>query len=127
MVNDKPAATTHDGSEDIVTILNEGTELTHEQYLEELAEMGLDPEQLTQEDDETQEALNEIGRITIEATTRLAEQFQEFSEVITGGSFSEMVEMQQRLEPKHARSPKRHLLHKKAVENRKRRKRGGKK
>lgn len=131
MVNDKPAATTHDGSEDVITVLNEGTELTHEEYIEELETMGLSTEGLQNFEgrltEAQAEALDEIGRLTAESTERLAAQFEEFGSVISGGAFGELVEMRQRLEPKHARSPKRHLLHKKAVENRKKRKRGGKK
>jgi hypothetical protein len=117
MVNDKPEATTHDGSEDIVSVLLDGTELTHEEYIEQLEEMGLDTTGL--EDFE--------GRLTEQSINALAEGFEEFSTILTGGNVNELVEMRQRLEPKHARSPKRHLLHKKAVENRKKRKKGGKK
>lgn len=106
MVNDKPEATTHDGSE-----------LTHEEYIEELETMGIDTTGI--EDFE--------GRLTTQSVNALADAFTEFDTILAGGNLNELVEMHQRLEPKHARSPKRHLLHKRAVAARKKRKKGGKK
>lgn len=97
--------------------LHDGSELTHEEYVEQLEEMGLDTTGI--EDFE--------GRLTTHSVNALAEAFEEFDTILTGGTVNQMIEMRQKLEPKHARSPKRHLLHKKAVENRKKRKRGGKK
>lgn len=90
---------------------DEITELTEEEYIEGLEELGLEPMTLT-----------------MDATRKIAESFEEMALAMNDGApFNELREMHQRLEPKHARSPKRHLLHKKAVENRKKRKRGGKK
>lgn len=98
---------------------DEITELTHEEYVEALEEMGLDTEGV--QDFE--------GRLTPESTIELADAFEEFAMIIDGGSASmnQLVEMHQKLEPRHARSPKRYAAHKRAVERRKKRKRGGKK
>lgn len=96
---------------------DETTELTHEEYKEALEELGIPTEGI--EDFEP--------RLTQDSVIQLAGAFEEFSTILTGGDFGEMREMYQKLQPKHARSPKRHLQHKKAVERRKKRKNGGKK
>lgn len=108
---DQPKAWTHDETAPL--------ELTHEQYIEQLEEMGLNTEGV--QDFE--------GRLTSESVQKLGDAFEEMLLGIdeASGSINGLVEMHQKLEPRHARSPKRHLLHKKAVENRKKRKRGGKK
>lgn len=98
---------------------DEIAELTHEEYVEELEELGIETEGM--QDFEM--------RMTVEGTTKVAEAFEEMLVKIDSAStnFNELVEMHQKLEPKHARSPKRYAIHKKAVERRRKRKNGGKK